>query len=150
MNVLPLLVALSLVPAAAPHVAAPLSGDACPMPTRIDAARVQASLNDLLAAEGLGATRAGVAIVRRVDLDGDATTLEALVDVISLEHCVGGACETLVVRVSSTGDLATAGHGKALGLLESRSGGWMDLSVNAFPAIPVGALRFSAALGRYR
>lgn len=132
-------------PSPAPLPACPADGP--PPAAPVDAARVQAALNDLLVAEGLGATRSGVAIVRRVDLDGDPTTQEALVDVLSVEHCMG-ACETLVVRSASNGGLYTSGHGKGLGVLGSRSAGWVDLSVNALPGITVGALRFSA--GRYR
>lgn len=120
----------------------------CEETPRIDASRVQSSLNDLLAAEGLGAARAGVAVVRPVDLDGDASTLEMLVDVVSPEHCVGAVCETLVVRACASGELWAVGHGKMLLPLGTRSGGWTDLSVSAFPGLAVGALRFSA--GRYR
>lgn len=157
MNILPLaLVAASLLPDVVPTPAprAPVGADAlcesaCPS-ARIDAARVQASLNDLLASEGLGATRAGVAVIRRIDLDGDASTQEVLVDVISMEHCVAAACETLVVRATPAGDLVTMGHGKSIGTLGSRSGGWIDLSVHAFPGLPVGALRFSSVERRYR
>lgn len=123
--------------------------DETPPPApKVDASRVQSSLNDLLAAEGLGASRSGVAVVRPVDLDGDASTLEVLVDVLSPEHCVGAVCETLVVRACAGGQLWAIGHGKMLLPLGSRSGGWMDLSESAFPGLPVGTVRFSA--GRYR
>lgn len=136
----------SLTPVSLPP--APRCGEDASSPTApIDVPRVKAALNDLLAAEGLGAASSAFVVVRHVDLDGDPSTEEALVDVVSVEHCVG-ACETLVVRAASNGALFTSGHGKALGVLASRSAGWMDLSVNALPGLTVGALKFSA--GRYR
>lgn len=117
-------------------------------PPKIEPSRVQSSLNALLESEGLGASRVALAVVRPIDLDGDPSTLEMLVDVVSPEHCVGAVCETLVVRACATGQLSTAGHGKMLMPLGSRSEGWMDLSVSAFPGLPIGVVRFSA--GRYR
>lgn len=143
---------LSSLPATPPSPGSPAPAPACPeapLPPAppVDATRVQASLNELLSAEGLATTRAGIAVVRRVDLDGDPTTQEALVDVVSMEHCLG-TCETLIVRSAPTGALYTFGHGKGLGILGTRSLGWVDLSVNTLPGLTVGALRFTA--GRYR
>ncbi len=128
------------------------SGEACdtdppaPQPA-IRVGEVDKALNELLALEGLAPTRVGKAGLRPVDLDGDASTAEALVDVVAPEHCFGVTCITLVVRRDASGKLVTAGHGVWLVPLASRSNGWLDLGATA-PLVTVRALRFQA--GRYR
>jgi hypothetical protein len=80
--------------------------------------------------------------VRPVELDGDPSTAEALVDVISTEHCFAAACPTLVIRRAADGSLVTAGHGSWLVPLKSRTRGWVDLGETA-PVLTVRALKFA-------
>lgn len=82
----------------------------------------------------------------RVELDGNPNTVEALVDVLSLETNIGGNCTTLVVRATASG-LVAMGHGQLLLPLQSKSCGWTDLAETSLPLLPVRALRFSN--GRY-
>ncbi len=114
--------------------------------SEITARTAKESLNELLAAEGLARPAAAEVLVRRAELDGNPNTVEALVDVLSLETCIGGNCTTLVVRATASG-LVAMGHGQLLLPLQSKSCGWTDLAETSLPLLPVRALRFSN--GRY-
>ena len=134
------LVAVVIVAAAGPARPAV----ACGEQASIASSEVDAQLNQLLAQEGLSSTRAGKGIMRAIDLDGDPSTAEALVDVVSPEHCVALTCTTLVVRRGANGKLVAIGHGTWLQPLRSRTSGWMDLGETA-PLVTVRALRMSGA-----
>ena len=126
----------ALAPAhASPWGAAPAWNEAqphqtpAPPPARhITHARVVASLNALLQAEGLSVIAAGMPLIRPIDLDADASTQEALIDVVAPEHCdPAGLCQTLIVRALPCGHLAAIGHGRQLTPLLSRTHGHLDL-----------------------
>jgi hypothetical protein len=114
----------------------------------IGASEVQTALNELLRAEGLGATRAATVLVDNRELDDDERTVEALVTVVSKEHCSPAGCATLVVRRAGSG-LVALGSGRVLTVLKSRSKGWLDLTDSTIlPLEPARALKFDGA--RYR
>jgi hypothetical protein len=97
---------------------------------------IEKALPALLAAEGLKSAMPAAAVVRRADLDGDATTEEALVDVISADLCGPAlACPTLIVVIRG-GQIGTIGHGTALTVLQSRTSGWVDLGVQSPTLVP--------------
>lgn len=97
---------------------------------------VQASLSLLMQREGLASATPTVATIRRVDLDNDATTEEALVDIVSADLC-GPAltCPTIVV-LARGGQLTTAGHGTMLSVLQSSANGYRDLAGTAPTLVP--------------
>ncbi|NUP07959.1 MAG: hypothetical protein HOW73_18085 [Polyangiaceae bacterium] len=122
---------------------APLCNDACNDARAITTTMVKESLPALLAAEGLTRPAKPVFTVRAVNLDGDASTAEALVDVVAPELCTLAAeCPTLVVQLDCTGALRTRGHGRWLQVLQSRSQGWADLAETMLVPITTRALKF--------
>lgn len=113
----------------APSCEAPPALPAPAPPARsIRADTVRVWLNTMLQAEGLTQVTAAQPILRRVELDSDVRTEEALVDIIAPEHCDAlGQCQTLIVRALPCGRLVALGHGRGLTPLDSRTAGWLDL-----------------------
>ncbi len=97
---------------------------------------VRPLVNQMLKQEGYHTTDAADIGIRRVDLDGDANTEEALVDIVAPDLCRVGGCPTLVV-VARGGKLRAVGHGAFVGLLPSRTHGWLNLVDNSPSAVPL-------------
>lgn len=135
------LVASTALATPAPVAACP-SAPACPSAApaatrRITQETVVASLNALLRDEGLSQVATASPLLRYVDLDGDARTEEALVDVLSPEHCdPSGRCVTLILRALPCGRLVPMGHGRWLNPLASRTHGYMDLGETQWSILP--------------
>ena len=132
MDLATLLIALATATSnpSVPPTTTPATAPPAPAPVqRITRDSVWTSLNSLLRDEGLAQVRSNaLTSIHAIDLDGDASTEEALVDVIAPETCdPAGQCETLVVRALPCGRLVALGHGRWLRPLASRSEGWMDL-----------------------
>ena len=122
------MIKLSLALAATLVLASTTADAACPSQPRISQDSLVATLNGLLQAEGLNQVRVASPFVRRVELDNDASTEEALVDVVAPETCDAvGQCMTLVV-LSRGGRLVSVGHGRWLAPVDSRTNGWMDVA----------------------
>ena len=106
-------------------------------------------IDALLKAEGLTRAAKPVITVRRLELDDNGATAEALVDVIAPELCsLAAECPTLIVQLDCNGSLATRGHGRWLQPLSSRSQGWPDLAETMLVPIATKALKFDGK--RYR
>jgi hypothetical protein len=126
-------------------------GVACacqPRSTPIDRATVQARIDELMRSEGMPVTIVPLVGVRAVELDGDPSTSEALVDVFAPALCFGPSCPTIVVQRSASGELVTRGRGLTLYPQDSRTGGWSDLREAAWVPTPNRTLRFAGY--RYR
>ncbi|MFO0757067.1 MAG: hypothetical protein U0359_11295 [Byssovorax sp.] len=136
----PLSLALSLVLTSMTGAALAACPCDAPSPPAIRPETVRAALDDMLRAEGLAPSSSALPVIRRVDLDGDPRTEEAIVDVISSEHCdVTGLCMSIVVAARCDG-LKAVGHGRFLQAIDSRSSGWMDVGESGrslFSVIPV-------------
>ncbi len=131
------------------HVAPACGATPPSAPARISADVARQRLNDLLVSEGLTRVREPVVAVRSLELDDDPSTVEALVDVLTPEHCGPTLeCTTIVVQRSACNELRTIGHGRWLQVLVSRSNGWADLVETGLLPIARRALRFES--GRYR
>lgn len=105
-----------------------------PLPIRVDTAR--AALPAMLRAEGYPVPKAADVSVRHVELDGDSSTEEALVDVVAREVCSMGSCPTIIV-VSRDGALSSVGSGAWITALPTRTAGWRDLLDNTPTGVPV-------------
>jgi hypothetical protein len=129
--------ALSLADCSCPNQCAPAP--------KITNALVVQHLNELLRSEGLSQAHEPLVTVRSMELDNDLVTAEALVDVLTPEHCTVGGCTTLVVQIRRDGSLVSIGHGKWLTALGSSTQGWIDLAEGALPLFVARALKFSGA-----
>ena len=140
MNLAPtrlLTMSVALVVAAAASPAAAF----CPGPRDatsrlINEQSVRDALPSMLAREGLPAAASPASVVRRVELDGDPSTEEALVDVIAPELCGPSfECPTIAIVARSDG-LWPVAHGVWMQTLQSRTAGWMDLGETGPSLIP--------------
>ena len=146
------LVSAALVgPGPADRPAADAAQVACgARPGPITGELVRARLHDLLRSEGLPSVTGIVDVaVRPAELDGDARTDEALVDLIVPALCLTGGCPTIVVQQGMDGEVSTLGRGTGLYTIATRTSGWSDLSeTGLLPLTPRRTLRF--VRGRYQ
>ncbi|MFO0551333.1 MAG: hypothetical protein U0271_23285 [Polyangiaceae bacterium] len=137
--------ARDMAPSAA-EVASVRCGSECSPKATLDRKLVRDNLNVMLAAEGLPKVGDADLLFREAELDGDASTAEALVDVVTLSHCLGPGCTTLVVQQRGS-CVSAIGSGWMLLLASTRTGSWRDLT-QVLPLFPIRLLTFDGR--RYR
>lgn len=123
----------------------------CPSIAALDESRIRAGIDELMRGEGIPPTPALIGI-RPVELDGEARTQEAFVDIVAPTLCFSGGCPTLVVQQSVAGDIGTVGRGVALYKLTTRTGGWADLTNSALFSSPARTMHWVGGrfAGRYQ
>ena len=107
------------------------------------------AMQRLLSAEQLTAPSTGTMSLLPVELDANSKTKEAIITLISPEHCHLTGCVGIVVQLEQNGAVKALGHGRMLAVSAGTSGGYTNL-LAANPHAIGKFITLSHCYGRYR